>query len=284
MLTFWSSLDALNSIKEGIAALLVVLAVIGFFVDRRAGKLQDKADKESDEKIAIAVRDGEKAGLLAAEANERAAALTKQAEELRQKNIELEASLSPRWWMPRPGAVDALREFGPTRVVIRLQNESEALHFAGQLKLHLGKGNGPGSAGWDCVLVEVTALELQDVGRGAAIYANVPSADTSTEALLKRRLVDVLIHELAQSGVVAEEGQIPENSGDPPGAIVIKIGPRPDPETRQKYLTSEPTIWEIKERGWKAIQATIENRKREGRDDVPWKTPRTNGGKLPSRE
>lgn len=48
ILAFWNSLEALNAIRQWITAVLVILAVVGFFVDRQATKLQATVDSQKE--------------------------------------------------------------------------------------------------------------------------------------------------------------------------------------------------------------------------------------------
>jgi hypothetical protein len=129
MLALWDSLDGLSNLKEWIAGALVLLAVIGFFVDRRASKLQAVEDKKSDQSIANAVARAE-------EAKAEQEKLRKEALELDRQVLALRLRLQDRRVAPdqRTNLVNCLRQGAIGPVIVGRESfgpgSAEATQFA----------------------------------------------------------------------------------------------------------------------------------------------------------
>jgi len=123
-------------------------------VEALLNKQAADANKEAGDarrEAADAVKGTAKSLAEAATANERASQANRVAEELRQKNLQLEKEFAPRLLAIRglpdgKSNIDELKKFAGTKVILASVHDAEALHAAGSIKWLLEK------AGWDVVV------------------------------------------------------------------------------------------------------------------------------------
>jgi hypothetical protein len=219
------------------------------------------ADADAAGKAAQA--DAAKAVVETARANERAAALERDAAELRLQNLELESAIAPRLLQQLPAGLP-LRQFAGMQVFISAVPEFEARRFAGYVFVMLQMVD------WKPQWLQVDAnimdgVEIEFEG-GLRYDPNFPGdimkAETHANQLqenaaqallevLKKQKIDAKVMRLPFSRT-----EKPRRPGVPPDAISIKVGAKPIeyfmdqrfPEYRAKKLEIQKIIEDAEKR------------------------------------
>ncbi|MGH6841231.1 MAG: hypothetical protein ACREDV_03950 [Methylocella sp.] len=229
---FGFSLEALNSWTNVIYLVAVaVAAVASVAIYQLSARISAQKDAELAQFREKSQIDITFAQVESAKANERAAMLEKEAEELRKKNLDMEAAVSPRILEQRFTA-EALKPFSDMSFVVVSPSDFEPKRTAGQIRFMLLK------AGWKKVTENISTFPFPFFD-GVTVHP-ISKMDRSRELDAANALVSILI----QNNIAARVGY-PQPKVDAQGhpvlplpspqgaeatdAILIEVGPKPLP-------------------------------------------------------
>jgi hypothetical protein len=209
------ALAAIAAVFVGIATLIVVTRT------RRLSSAQDRLSAAKDSQLALDLRDKDvkiaEAQRGAIEAKERAAALEVEAAQLKRDNLTLEAELSPRLFKGQHNAIEKLKMFAGTPVVLEYVLDLECKRLAEQIAFVLTEAKWPYSP---------KPNPDPDMFFSEGVHAG---ANAIAYPLAGQALID----ELNKSGVDA--ALLPLGPVIPPeGSILIRVGMKPSPQEKRE--------------------------------------------------
>jgi len=178
---------------------------------------------------------------LDAKQTELIAAMNVQAQELHRQNLELEQSLSPRYFRDQLGAQTKLEKFAGTKFVVECLGDDECRRTAGQIAQALV------NAKW----LLVSAKSFKDDGSfrdGVVVYSNLPDIPPNTDphiimARMKqsgvtRSICDAVIEQLNRGGMETDGGSSASKHAE--DTVVIRVGMKPNPYTKRRLNETDP--------------------------------------------
>lgn len=223
----WPSLDVASRAADTANILFICSLVVGVvstvaivWMANVKEAHWDLLRKESGEKVAVLE-------LETANAKTEAVKATEATEILRAKNLDLEATISPRI-LEQNLTAQALKLFAGMSFFVASPTDFEPKRTAGQIRFMLVQ------AGW--MLLRVTPPRPFPFFDGVVIHGDI--AGGGEDKIRARAAIDLLVKTLNENGIIARSGYPVQDLG--PTGILVLVGPKPLPAALQLRPESIP--------------------------------------------